>query len=666
MKIRLILTLVACVALTLPAAGQQLGTATPHRNCHTMNSLNELIANDPGIVAKMAAIEAHTQANQGLMGQHFGNPNVITIPVVVHVVWNTASENLSTAQIQSQIDVLNEDFRRTNPDASNTLAQFQGVAADSEIEFCLATTDPTGAPTTGITRRQTSVSSFGTSGNPVKFNSSGGTDAWPRDSYMNIWVCDISSGILGYAQFPGGPASTDGIVCDYAYFGRYGSAQSPYNLGRTATHEVGHWLNLRHIWGDGGCGVDDLVADTPVSDGPNYSCSLSHVSCGSVDMVQNYMDYTNDSCMNVFTTGQKNRMRALFASGGFRASILNSTACGPVVPPTADWQVNNLYAALNINGTGNTASTPAITDMCVGDSGTFQFLSVDQSGLFNVGFTLSPMSGGTTPPGSTTPGGQYININLGHPTTYYWGGSTTPGLVPYPGNQVIPFVPAIAVTFSSQMLKIHPSNLDGFYLSAGAQLNVNAAGGTPVSHTLGDDNSVTVSLSDPTAFYGASYTTLYINSNGAVAFNAGSNDFSPTASEFTSQDPRCAGNWSDLAPNTGGTVTSSENCGTVVVSFLNVPEWSATPTVSFDVTFSSSDDTTIDNHSISGGTWGTATIVGFSPGGGASGSSVTWSSLVGGTTSYPVNNAVYEFNGSGATSTFTSITRSASGAVTVN
>ncbi|MCB0663092.1 MAG: zinc metalloprotease, partial [Saprospiraceae bacterium] len=221
-----------------------------------MEYLQKQINEDPERAKQLQAIEEQTAriiAQQGVTDRA-----VYTIPVVVHVIWNTTAENISDAQVQSQIDVLNEDFRRLNADANNTWSQ----AADSEIEFCMATIDPNGTATTGITRRQTTVSSFSSNDN-MKFYSTGGTDAWPAGDYLNIWVCDLSSGLLGYAQFPGGPANTDGVVIDYAYFGRNGSATPPFDLGRTATHEVGHWLNLRHIWGDGNCNVDDFVTDTP-------------------------------------------------------------------------------------------------------------------------------------------------------------------------------------------------------------------------------------------------------------------------------------------------------------------------------------------------------------------------------------------------------------------
>ncbi|MCB0686145.1 MAG: zinc metalloprotease [Saprospiraceae bacterium] len=302
---------------------------------------------DPQRLERLEMIEKHTR-------EFLNNPNrdvtgVITIPVVVHVVWNTSTENLSDAQIQTQIDVLNEDFRRLNADASNTPSVFLGVAADTEIEFCLATVDPNGNATNGITRTQTSSTSFSTNNN-VKFNATGGHDAWPSGQYLNIWVCDLSGGLLGYAQFPGGNSATDGVVCDYLYFGTIGTATPPYHLGRTATHEVGHWLNLRHIWGDGGCSVDDLVSDTPLAGSANFTgapCTFPgpntcNTGAGDLpDMFQNYMDYSDDACMNLYTSGQTDRMRALFEPGGFRASLLTSNGCGNVVTPTCDDGIQN-------------------------------------------------------------------------------------------------------------------------------------------------------------------------------------------------------------------------------------------------------------------------------------------------------------------------------------
>lgn len=298
-----------------------------------MGNLDRLLESHPEIQQNMQDLERFTR--DFVQTPQLRGPVTVTIPVVVNVIYKTGSQNISDAQIQSQIDVLNEDFRRTNGDADNTWSQ----AIDTNIEFCLASVDPDGNPTTGIRRKQTNKPSF--SANDGMKSSGQGLAPWDPSSYMNIWVCNLSSGLLGYAQFPGGPASTDGVVIDYAYFGTIGTATAPFDLGRTATHEVGHYLNLRHIWGDGGCSVDDFVSDTPASDGPNYGCALGHVSCGSVDMVQNYMDYSDDACMNLFTEGQSARMDALFAPGGARAGLTASNGCGAPVEPTCEDGIQN-------------------------------------------------------------------------------------------------------------------------------------------------------------------------------------------------------------------------------------------------------------------------------------------------------------------------------------
>jgi len=343
-QMRLRLSMLACM-LTLTVGYAHAQTSAPtERNCWTNEYLEGNLEAHPQFEGVMEEIENHTQhfiENAYTPGEKSG---VITIPTVVHVIYSNATQNISEAQINSQLAVMNADFRRTNADASNTPSMFAGVAADTEIEFCLASVDPNGNPTTGITRTPTSVSAFGTgsgctpSGQPMKFSSSGGKDAWPADQYLNMWVCNLGGGTLGYAQFPGsGCAATDGVVMGYTYFGTIGTAQSPFDGGRTTTHEIGHWLNLRHIWGDGPCSQDDYVSDTPTSDAANYGCSIGHVSCGSTDMVQNYMDYSDDGCMNLFTQGQKARMRAVLEPGGYRSSLVNSQGCsGGTTPTTCD------------------------------------------------------------------------------------------------------------------------------------------------------------------------------------------------------------------------------------------------------------------------------------------------------------------------------------------
>ncbi|MEZ4824697.1 MAG: M43 family zinc metalloprotease [Bacteroidia bacterium] len=299
-----------------------MAVAQPSRNCGTMDHLNEQISSDPSLRLRMRQIEDDTRMNMKSTFHRVSGK--ITIPVVIHVVYRSPEENISDAQIRSQIQVLNEDFQRLNADRNNTPAEFLSAATNTGISFQLATTDPSGNPTSGIMRYRTTQFAFYSHNNGVKYSAMGGVDAWPTTEYLNIWVCNLGMGVLGYAQFPGGPAETDGVVIGYQYFGRIGNVTAPFNKGRTSTHEVGHWLNLRHIWGDGPCDVDDFVDDTPPTDKPNHGCASGHYACGALSMVQNFMDYTDDACMNLFTRGQADRMRMLFGPGGFRRSLLFS------------------------------------------------------------------------------------------------------------------------------------------------------------------------------------------------------------------------------------------------------------------------------------------------------------------------------------------------------
>jgi hypothetical protein len=239
---------------------------------------------------------------------------LVTIPVVVHVLWRRERENISDAQVKSQLDVLNRDFRAKNPDRSKAPAAWKSLVSDANIQFALATRDPNGKATNGITRTKTNRASFPPD-DSMKKNASGGKSPWPTRRYLNIWVCNLGQNLLGYAQFPGGPANTDGVVILHSAFGTKGTAAAPFNLGRTATHEVGHWLNLRHIWADTlGCGGSDFVADTPNQAGPNVGKpAFPHVSClngPNGDMFMNYMDYVDDDSMFMFTPGQVARMNA--------------------------------------------------------------------------------------------------------------------------------------------------------------------------------------------------------------------------------------------------------------------------------------------------------------------------------------------------------------------
>ncbi len=277
--------------------------------------------------------------------------NTITIPVVVHVLHNGESigsgYNISTQQIQSQIDVLNEDFRLLNVDFANVPTTFQDVAADININFILANVDPNGNPTNGINRVHSSYTNFtGTTPNVLDAkikNASTGAVGWDPSKYLNIWVCNLTD-VLGYAQFPADfvtSPQTDGVVIATTAFGRTGNIMPDFDKGRTATHEIGHWLNLFHIWGDDcdyygcGCSGTDFCDDTPNQAGPNFGCpSYPSVSCNNSpygDMFMNYMDYSYDRCLLMFTQNQKDRMWAMFEIGQPRATFLNSS--NPI-PPT--------------------------------------------------------------------------------------------------------------------------------------------------------------------------------------------------------------------------------------------------------------------------------------------------------------------------------------------
>jgi hypothetical protein len=251
-------------------------------------------------------------------------PVTITIPVVVHVLYKTAAQNISDEQIKTQIDALNRDFRRKNADTVNTPDRFKPLAADVQIEFALATADPKGRATNGIIHKPTNVIRW-SSDDKIKYSSQGGDDAWDSRYYLNFWIGDLGT-LLGYSSQPGSAADKDGVVINYSSFGTI-NVNAPYNLGRTATHEVGHWLGLRHIWGESYCG-DDFVDDTPKQGNFTTGCpNTFRSSCNNGetgDMYMNYMDFTYDACMNLFTVGQKQRMLSFFSERGPRNSLLSS------------------------------------------------------------------------------------------------------------------------------------------------------------------------------------------------------------------------------------------------------------------------------------------------------------------------------------------------------
>jgi PKD repeat protein len=383
---KILLSLLWLAAFTFPVAGQQRVTTPfhqapnvqtiPQRTCGTGELDHQY---EQWLQPLIQQMEQQNAANKGAAV-------VYTIPVVFHIIHNNSnvgiSYNISTAQVLSQLDVLNEDFRRLNLDAANTPAAFLPAAADCEVNFCLAQTDPSGNPTTGIDRINRITAGFSA---PPYLNTY--IDAtikpatiWNTNNYLNIWVVpdytdNFGNPLLGHATFPSGSgltgltgnfgtATTDGVVLWYRACGRVGSLDPNYNKGRTASHEIGHWLGLRHIWGDSNCG-NDFCADTPTQQTANFGCPFfPSVTCGNGpngDQFMNYMDYCDDDCLNMFTTNQKTRIQTVLLNSPMRVAQRNSTACNaPSAAPVAQFTANNTTIPVggSVNFTDQSTNSP--------------------------------------------------------------------------------------------------------------------------------------------------------------------------------------------------------------------------------------------------------------------------------------------------------------------
>jgi hypothetical protein len=319
-------------------------------NCASYQYQQTALRSNPSLTEQLKSIEAFTQQQLNNRFSSRMEGTVIKIPVVVHILYHTPEEKISDAQVASQITALNKYFRRRNNDTASTPAYFRSIAADIEIEFELAISDPRRRATSGITRKYTPVTKWGAD-DKMKSVAETGADAWDTKNYLNIWVCNLDK-FAGYATLPGTDEKKDGLVISYRAFGTSGHAGN--GQGKTAVHEAGHWLGLRHLWGDEYCG-DDGVGDTPKQASYTSGCPTTvRITCSNAphgDMYMNYMDFTNETCVNMFTQGQKDKMRALFAAGGPRYSLLVSKGLDlPLlseIPVPADedpkWLRPNLY-----------------------------------------------------------------------------------------------------------------------------------------------------------------------------------------------------------------------------------------------------------------------------------------------------------------------------------
>ena len=272
------------------------------RSCGAMAAHMMLLERFPAFRAAQMRLENATLRRRET-GFDAAKVKLVAIKTVVNVVYKTTEQNISDAQIKSQFKAMNKDFRATNPDRNQTPTPWKGLVSDVRLQFKLVK----------VTRTKTTKSGFGVD-DAVKKASTGGIAPFSPKTHLNLWVCPLTGGLLGYAQFPGGPEATDGVVINYRAFGTIGTAEAPFDKGRTATHEIGHYFNLRHIWGDTpDCSGSDMVADTPNCAGPNFGTpSWPVVTCNNGpngDMFMNYMDYTDDKAMFMFTAQQVIRMR---------------------------------------------------------------------------------------------------------------------------------------------------------------------------------------------------------------------------------------------------------------------------------------------------------------------------------------------------------------------
>lgn len=316
--------------------------------CASTEYRNQLLQN-PQLASHILKAEAHFNiqgSGEVLSGAGGTGLSIIRIPVVVHILYRESEQNISDQQVLSQIEVLNKAFRHTHADTALVPAAFRSLAADCGIEFVMAKITPEGYATNGIIHKKTNAYSFGAD-DKIKFSSMDGSDAWDTDRYLNIWVGNMMTGIIGYSSVLGGPKNTDGVVMRYDAFGNTGRLQSPYVQGRVAVHEVGHWMGLRHIWGDQVCGTDG-IDDTPPQKIATRNCPAGIIAaCDNSPagiMYNNYMDLTNDNCMNMFTVGQRERMRTAFAPGAYRYALLSSNAATatplPGPPPSEEEPVS--------------------------------------------------------------------------------------------------------------------------------------------------------------------------------------------------------------------------------------------------------------------------------------------------------------------------------------
>jgi zinc-dependent metalloproteinase lipoprotein len=449
--------LLSLLALGLQPAAAQTSPVPPHRTCGTEEVNDQIQAELKRLIP---GYNPARSTNKGSTSALRTAAVTYTLPVIVHVIHNGeavgVSSNIAQGQVQSQLDVLNEDYRNTNADGALVPAVYQPRRGDMQVQFVAALRDPSGnvLAEPGIDRVNRNTRGWNAPPYTQAYINSTiktGT-SWDPDRYINIWVMNLGGGLLGYAQFPdntanvgglnqlGGTAPTDGVVVLYSAYGSRakfpaGSYSSPYDRGRTLTHELGHWFGFRHIWGDANCG-DDYCTDTPTQQEENYGCvAFPQVTCNNVtgDMSMNYMDYTNDACMYMFTQAQKDRLQAVMLNTPRRAPLAysnvacpnfiattvasNSPVCaGSSLTLTATGPAGATYAWTGPNGFTSTAQNPTIANATFAASGTYKVLVSVTTGACpgqgSVAVVVNP-----TPPTPTLTSSATTPVCAGSPVT---------------------------------------------------------------------------------------------------------------------------------------------------------------------------------------------------------------------------------------------------------
>jgi len=435
-SLKIYLVAIWLLGISVPVSAQE-------RRCETMEVHRHKLLHDSAYRQAMNRSDVFSSPLNG-QNRWLTSPSLadttLVIPVVVHVLYNSPEQNIGAEQIQSQIDVLNEDFSLLNATSLDVPSEWSGLKLDSKIRFRLAQRDPEGNFTTGITRHFTYRSEFAILDPDIYVPDSGGVSAWPNSRYLNIWVCNLEYNALGFASFPGSSSSNDGIVISYKAFGRIGPVSAPYDLGRTTTHEVGHWFSLQHIWGDeDGCSGTDNVDDTPNQEKSTFRCPrFPKTDNCSVDypgiMYMNYMDYTDDKCMMFFTPGQISKMRE--AAAAYRDSLFLSDGHILPAPLSSDLAIDSVLAPVLLSN-----------ERCVVPEILIRNNGMDSVSAFTISYGLTG------------------NLKK----SYRWS-----GLLP-PGDTILLELPQIGTGLGNQVMEFRLADNDdnrvNNFLSAGFKLN---------------------------------------------------------------------------------------------------------------------------------------------------------------------------------------------------